>query len=128
VSDSILIVDGDADVLGAVGDYFETLGYEVFREASGETATGCTSASGPTSSSSISACRGCMGCKVLAELRRHDASVLLLTAHGDIETAARAMRLGGGAFPRRAGGPAAPRRGGGPSAREGTTAAPQTPS
>jgi len=38
MSDSVLIVDDDADVLRAVGDYFERLGYEVWREDSGEAA------------------------------------------------------------------------------------------
>ena len=94
MSDSILIVDGDADVLGAVGDYFETLGYEVFREASGETAIGMYLRQRPDVVILDLRLPGMHGLQVLAELRRHDASVLLLTAHGDIETAVRAMRLG----------------------------------
>ena len=36
MADSVLLIDDDADVLRAVGNYFERLGYEVRRELSGE--------------------------------------------------------------------------------------------
>src|SRR3989454_8393554 len=35
-ADSLLLIDDDADVLRAVGDYFERIGFEVYRETSGE--------------------------------------------------------------------------------------------
>lgn len=38
MSDSLLIVDDDADLLRVVGDYFERLGFEVYREGTGEAA------------------------------------------------------------------------------------------
>ncbi len=94
MSDSILIVDDDADVLRAVGDYFDKLGYEVFREASGESAVEMFSRQRPDVVILDLRLPGMDGLQVLEELRRHDAAVLLLTGHGDIATAVRAMQLG----------------------------------
>jgi DNA-binding NtrC family response regulator len=94
MSDSILIVDDDADVLRAVGDYFERLGYEVFREASGEAAVEVFPRQRPDVVILDLRLPGMDGLQVLEELRRHDAAVLLLTGHGDIATAVRAMQLG----------------------------------
>src|SRR5207249_4524253 len=36
MAETLLLVDDDADVVRAVGDYFERLGYEVAREDTGE--------------------------------------------------------------------------------------------
>ena len=38
MADSVLIVDDDPDLRRTVGDYFERLGYEVWREETGEAA------------------------------------------------------------------------------------------
>ena len=94
MSDSVLIVDDDADVLRAVGDYFERLGYEVWREDSGETALEAYAVHRPEIVILDLKLPGLDGLQVLEELRRHDAAVLLMTGHGDIETAVRAMQLG----------------------------------
>jgi DNA-binding NtrC family response regulator len=94
MSESILIVDDDADVLRAVGNYFEKLGYEVFREASGEGAVDVFARERPDVVILDLRLPGMDGLQVLEELRRHDAAVLLLTGHGDIATAVRAMQLG----------------------------------
>jgi len=94
MADSILIVDDDADVLRAVGDYFERLGYEVFREASGEAAVEAFPRQRPDVVILDLRLPGMDGLQALEELRRHDAAVLLLTGHGDIATAVRAMQLG----------------------------------
>jgi two-component system response regulator AtoC len=94
VSDSILIVDDDPDVRRAVGDYFEKLGYEVYREASGETALESYARHRPEVTILDLKLPGLDGMQVLEELRRRDAAVLLLTGYGDIGTAVRAMQLG----------------------------------
>ena len=94
MSDSILIVDDDADVLRAVGDYFERLGYEVFRESSGEAAVEAYGRMRPDVVILDLRLPGMDGLQTLEELRRWDAAVLLLTGHGDIATAVRAMQLG----------------------------------
>src|SRR6266545_457623 len=36
MADTLLLIDDDPDVLRGIGDYFERLGYEVAREATGE--------------------------------------------------------------------------------------------
>jgi len=92
--DSILIVDDDPDVLRAVGDYFERIGYEVFRESSGEAAVETYARQRPDVAVLDLKLPGIDGLQVLEELRRQDAAVLLLTGHGDIATAVRAMQLG----------------------------------
>jgi DNA-binding NtrC family response regulator len=94
MSDSVLIVDDDADLLRTVGDYFERLGYEVFREGSGEAAVDAYARHRPEVVILDLMLPGVDGMQVLEELRRRDAAVLLMTAHGDIQTAVHAMQLG----------------------------------
>src|SRR2546422_7218893 len=38
MADTLLLVDDDASVLRAIGDYFERIGYEVWRDGTGEQA------------------------------------------------------------------------------------------
>ena len=38
MADTLLLVDDDASVLRAIGEYFERIGYEVWRERTGEQA------------------------------------------------------------------------------------------
>src|SRR3989442_14721741 len=38
MADTLLLVDDDASVLRAIGDYFERVGYEVWRDGTGEQA------------------------------------------------------------------------------------------
>src|SRR5258708_14659062 len=38
MADTLLLVDDDASVLRAIGEYFERIGYEVWRETTGEQA------------------------------------------------------------------------------------------
>ncbi len=95
MSDSLLIVDDDPNVLRGVGDYFERLGYEVYREATGEAALEAHARHRPEVVIVDLKLPGLDGIQVLEELRRRgDAAVLLMTGHGDIETAVRAMQLG----------------------------------
>jgi len=94
MSDSVLIVDDDADLLRTVGDYFERLGYEVWREDTGEAALEAYALHRPEVVILDLKLPDYDGMQVLEQLRRHDAAVLLMTGHGDIETAVRAMQLG----------------------------------
>ena len=94
MSDSVLIVDDDADLRRTVGDYFERLGYEVWREDSGEAAIETYALHRPEVVLLDLKLPDLDGMQVLEELRRQDAAVLLMTGHGDIETAVRAMQLG----------------------------------
>jgi DNA-binding NtrC family response regulator len=94
MSDSLLFVDDDPDVLRSIGDYFERLGFEVFREATGEAALEAYARHRPDVVILDLKLPGLDGMQVLEQLRRQDASVLLLTGYGDIATAVRAMQLG----------------------------------
>ena len=94
MSDSVLIVDDDADLLRTVGDYFERLGYEVWREHTGEAGLEAYALHRPEVVLLDLKLPDLDGMQVLEELRRQDAAVLLMTGHGDIETAVRAMQLG----------------------------------
>ena len=94
MADSILIVDDDPDVLQAVGDYFDRIGYEVFREATGEAGIAACIRHRPDAVLLDLRLPGMDGLQVLEELRLHDTAVLLVTGHGDIATAVRAMQMG----------------------------------
>jgi len=94
MADSVLIVDDDADLLRTVGDYFERLGYEVWCEDTGEAALEAYALHRPEVVILDLKLPDYDGMQVLEQLRRHDAAVLLMTGHGDIETAVRAMQLG----------------------------------
>jgi len=94
VSDSLLFVDDDPDVLRSIGDYFERVGFEVFREETGEAALETYARHRPDVVILDLKLPGLDGMQVLEQLRRQDASVLLLTGYGDIATAVRAMQLG----------------------------------
>ena len=59
---SVLLIDDDADVLRAIGNYLEQLGWEVTRELSGEAGL-ATFAARPRSSCSTCTCRGWTGWK-----------------------------------------------------------------
>ncbi len=94
MADSLLIVDDDPDVLQAVGDYFDRIGYEVFREATGEAGIAACIRHRPDAVLLDLRLPGMDGLQVLEELRLHDVAVLLVTGHGDIATAVRAMQMG----------------------------------
>jgi DNA-binding NtrC family response regulator len=94
VAETLLLVDDDSDVLRAVGDYFERLGYEVGREATGEAGMETYGRLRPDVVILDLHLPGAGGLEVLEQLRGQGASVILLTGQGDIETAVRAMQLG----------------------------------
>ncbi|HYK82492.1 MAG TPA: sigma-54 dependent transcriptional regulator, partial [Gemmatimonadales bacterium] len=94
MAESVLFVDDDADVLRALGDGFERLGYDVTR--------GATAAAGLETFRRLRPdvvildlhLPDATGLEVLEQLRAEGASVILLTGQGDIATAVRAMQLG----------------------------------
>ncbi len=94
MADTLLLVDDDAAVLRAIGDYFERLGYEVWREGTGEQATETFQRVRPDVVLLDLHLPDASGLVVLERLRREGASVILLTGQGDIETAVKAMQLG----------------------------------
>src|SRR5688572_12248227 len=94
MADTLLLVDDDASVLRAIGDYFERIGYEVWREGTGEQAMETFRRVRPDVVLLDLHLPDSSGLVVLERLRREGASVILLTGQGDIETAVNAMQLG----------------------------------
>jgi len=94
MADAVLLIDDDAAVLKAIGDYFEKTGYEVFREATGQGGIEVYARQRPEVVLLDLHLPDGDGLQFLEELRRHDAAVILLTGYGDVATAVSAMQLG----------------------------------
>ncbi len=94
MADTLLLVDDDASVLRAIGDYFERVGYEVWRDGTGEQAIDTFQRVRPDVVLLDLHLPDSSGLAVLERLRREGAAVILLTGQGDIETAVKAMLLG----------------------------------
>src|SRR2546423_7479367 len=94
MADTLLLVDDDASVLRAIGDYFERIGYEVWRDGTGEQAMETYRRERPDVVLLDLHLPDANGLVVLERLRHEGAAVILLTGQGDIETAVRAMQLG----------------------------------
>ena len=92
--DSVLLIDDDADVLRAVGDYFDRIGYEVGRAATAQAGLEAFDRLRPDVVILDLHLPDVGGLEVLERLRSQGGSVILLTGQGDIETAVRAMQLG----------------------------------
>src|SRR5947208_2414746 len=98
VADSVLLIDDDSDVLRAVGDYFDRIGYEVARADAAEPGFEAFERMRPTVVILDLHLPDLDGLELLERLRAQGGSVILLTGHGDIATAVRAMQLGAGHF------------------------------
>jgi DNA-binding NtrC family response regulator len=94
MADTLLLVDDDPSVLRAIGDYFERIGYEVWRDGTGEQALDTYRRVRPDVILLDLHLPDSSGLVVLERLRREGAAVILLTGQGDIETAVKAMQLG----------------------------------
>jgi two-component system response regulator AtoC len=94
MADSVLLIDDDVDVLRAIGNAFERLGYEVTRELSGEAGLATFDRQRPEVVILDLRLPGMDGMEVLEQLRQRGAAVILLTGQSDVETAVRAMQLG----------------------------------
>ncbi|MGH7731948.1 MAG: sigma-54-dependent transcriptional regulator, partial [Candidatus Eiseniibacteriota bacterium] len=94
MADTLLLIDDDVSVLRAIGDYFEHLGAEVHRESTGEAGIETYERLRPDVVILDLHLPDTNGLEVLERLRSKGAAVILLTGHGDIETAVRAMHLG----------------------------------
>jgi two-component system response regulator AtoC len=94
VADSVLLIDDDADLRKALGDYFDRLGFEVSRAGTGEAGLDEFERSRPEVVILDLHLPDTGGLEVLERLRSRGGSVILLTGQGDIETAVRAMQLG----------------------------------
>ena len=94
MADSVLVIDHDADVLRAVGDYFDGIGYDVERAGAAEAGLEVFDRMRPDVVILDLHVADLNVLDVLERLRSHGGSVILLTEQGDIGTAVRAMQRG----------------------------------
>jgi DNA-binding NtrC family response regulator len=94
VSCTVLLVDDDPQILESIGSYLERTGYEVQLASTGGGGLALHESHGQDVVLLDLQLPDQSGLEVLEQLRTHDAAVILLTGHGDIETAVRAMQLG----------------------------------
>jgi DNA-binding NtrC family response regulator len=94
VANSLLLVDDDPAVLRAVGNYFESIGTEVYRASSAAAALEAYERARPDVVILDMGLPDANGLEVLEHLRGQGGAVIILTGQGDIETAVRAMQLG----------------------------------
>src|SRR6266516_3445231 len=85
--DSVLLIDDDADVLRAVGDYFDRIGYEVGRAETAQAGLEAFDRLRPDVVILDLHLPDVGGLEVLERLRSQGGSVILLTGQGDIDTA-----------------------------------------
>src|SRR3989441_8180582 len=123
--DSVLLIDDDESVLRAIGAYLEKLGAEVHREATGQAGIETFERVRPDVVILDLHLPDAGGLDVLERLKSQGASVILLTGHGDIDTAGRGVEPGAQPFftqPVRINHPGAPpARGAGKGRRRGGT-------
>ena len=94
MANSLLLVDDDPAVLRAVGNYFESIGTEVYRASSAAAGLEAYERARPDVVILDMGLPDANGLEVLEHLRGQGVAVIMLTGHGDIETAVRAMQLG----------------------------------
>lgn len=94
MADSLLLIDDDADVLRAVGEYLERTGWEVAREATAKDGLEAFERLHPDVVILDLHLPDVTGLEALEQLKSRGAAVILLTGQGDISTAVRAMQLG----------------------------------
>ncbi len=91
---SVLIVDDDADVRRALGAFFERDAHQVTCAATGEEGVECARRLQPDLVLLDLRLPDMDGFDVLSRIRELDASVMLITGHGDVPLAVEAMRRG----------------------------------
>ncbi|HWH03978.1 MAG TPA: sigma-54 dependent transcriptional regulator [Gemmatimonadales bacterium] len=94
MADSILLIDDDEGVLRSIGAYFERLGAEVYREGTVKEGLDTFDRMRPDVVVLDLHLPDADGLTGLEQLRAKNAAVVLLTGHGDIQTAVQAMQLG----------------------------------
>jgi DNA-binding NtrC family response regulator len=90
----ILFVDDDESILNALGKYYEKLGHEVHRAASGKEGVAIHERVRPDVTILDVFMPEMSGMEVLEVLRKRNAIVIMLTGQGEIEVAVKAMQLG----------------------------------
>jgi two-component system, NtrC family, response regulator AtoC len=94
MSRSILLIDDEPEVIRSLGRFFERSGWEVYRAMSGEEGLLLHETCGADLVLLDLNLPGLSGMDALEVLVSRDATVILLTGHGGIDTAVEAMRRG----------------------------------
>lgn len=90
----LLLVDDDPKILGALATLFERQGYSVARAETGAAAIRAYRQRTPDVVVLDLVLPDTTGIAVLEELRKYDATVVMLTGEGDVPTAVKAMQMG----------------------------------
>src|SRR2546426_8599309 len=98
MADTLLLVDDDASVLRAIGDYFERIGYEVWRDGTGEQAIETYRRVGSDVVVLDLHLPPAGGLVVLEGPRRAGGARVLLARPGGLETGGQARQPGAGEF------------------------------
>ncbi len=95
---TLLLVDDDTRILQALGRYLEGLGFEILTETRGRPALEAYRDRRPDVVILDLKLPDVEHLEILQGLREMNAPVILLTGHGDVETAVEAMQLGAESF------------------------------
>ncbi|HEX4469684.1 MAG TPA: response regulator, partial [Gemmatimonadaceae bacterium] len=95
---SVLIIDDEQAITSALGMYFERSGHEVTRAHSGEEGIAAVRRSHPDLVLLDMRLPDLNGFEVLERLREHNPVVIMITGHGDVPDAVRAMQAGAESF------------------------------
>ncbi|HET6231794.1 MAG TPA: sigma-54 dependent transcriptional regulator, partial [Longimicrobiaceae bacterium] len=98
MSRSVLLIDDEASILRLLARYFERQGWEVFQAMSGEEGVPLFEMQRPDLVLLDLQLPGLPGLHVLELLVARDATVIMLTGTGDVQTAVEAMQLGAESF------------------------------
>jgi DNA-binding NtrC family response regulator len=90
----LLLVDDDPKILGALATLFERRGYSVAQAATGAAGIQAYRQRTPDVVILDLVLPDTTGIAVLEELRKYDATVVMLTGEGDVPTAVKAMQMG----------------------------------
>ncbi|HEX9727179.1 MAG TPA: sigma-54 dependent transcriptional regulator [Gemmatimonadales bacterium] len=94
MSERVLLIDDDPDVLRSIGQFLEATGAIVLQEATGASGVTAFDREYPDVVVLDLHLPDQSGMDVLEQLRERGAAVILLTGHGDVRTAVQAMQLG----------------------------------
>jgi two-component system, NtrC family, response regulator AtoC len=95
---SILIIDDEPAITAALAQYFERSGHEVVRAHSGEEGVGAVRRTHPDLVLLDLRLPDVSGFEVLERVREHNPVVIMITGHGDVPDAVRAMQAGAESF------------------------------
>lgn len=94
MSDSLLLIDDDADILRVIGAFFEQRGWDVFGELTGDAGLATFNQVMPEVVIVDLHLPDVDGMEVLEQLHVRDTAVIVLTGDNDVRDAVQAMQLG----------------------------------